>query len=199
MRTIVVTPPAPIVTLEQAKAHLRIRHDDEDDLIERGVAAATAHIDGPDGWLGRAIGLQTLEARFDGDLSPQELFLALPPIIDVVSITYLDADRVEQTVDPADYELIDRTVYRMPLGATPWAAAYAGREAIRVRYRAGFVANPAADPLVPAPPEPIVAAILLMVGDLFAFRETAVIGTISTSVTMSTTVENLLAPYRVFA
>lgn len=47
-------------------------------------------------------------------------------------------------------------------------------------------------------PAPIRAAILLMVGDLYRNRDTTAVGTIS-KIDMSTTVENLLAPFRVFA
>ena len=89
MRVIVITPPAPIVTWEEADQHLRLDGDDEQrDMVERLVKAATQHIDGPDGWLGRALGLQTLEARMGGfcDL----IRLPCQPIVDIVSVHYLD-------------------------------------------------------------------------------------------------------------
>ena len=56
MRVFVVTPPEPVVSIDEAKDHLRVDGDGEDALIEGLVAAATGHIDGPNGWLGRAIG-----------------------------------------------------------------------------------------------------------------------------------------------
>lgn len=197
MRVLVITPPQPVVTLQEAKDHLKIRSDDENALIISRVKAATQHIDGYESWLGRSIGPQTLEARFDNGCIPYGVRLPCPTIIDVLSVKFLDSDRVEQTVDPADYELIDRTVY--PIASTaPWASARNGAETLRIRYRAGFAANPAADPLVADVPEDIKAAILLMTGDLFANRETAVTGTISSAVPMSTTVKWLLESYRVY-
>ena len=42
-------------------------------------------------------------------------------------------------------------------------------------------------------------ATLLMVGDLYAYRETAVTGVSTAPVQMSTTVEALLAPYRIWS
>ncbi len=49
---------------------------------------------------------------------------------------------------------------------------------------------------VPEPtPKGVQAAVLLMVGDLYAKRETGVVGTVSAEVKTSLTVENLLAPF----
>jgi hypothetical protein len=56
-----------------------------------------------------------------------------------------------------------------------------------VRYRAGYDPVPAA----------IISAVLLMVGDLYANRETASEG-LKSEIQMSATVQNLLAPYRVY-
>ena len=62
------------------------------------------------------------------------------------------------------------------------------REAVRLRYTAGYEALPA----------PIKAALLLMCGDLYENRETAVIGVSASKVPMAMAVENLLGPYRVY-
>ena len=55
-----------------------------------------------------------------------------------------------------------------------------------VTFKAGYASVPA----------PLVSAILLMVGDLYANRETAVTGTVAFALPMSTTVQALIAPYR---
>jgi uncharacterized phiE125 gp8 family phage protein len=185
MRAIVITPPAPVVTLDEAKAHLRVTHDLEDDLIHAYVAAATAHIDGPDGWLGRAIGVQTLEARTD--VFRDAMRLPYGPVIEVQSVKYLDAEGTEITILATEYE-----VRGWLLGSAfgkRWPSVGIHSEAVRIRYRAGYGTLPPS----------IRAAILLMVGDLHANRETAVTGTIAASVPMSTTVENLLAPFRIWS
>ena len=65
MRLAVVTPPEPVVTLADAKQHLKVSHSAEDALIEGMVAAATQMIDGPESWLGRVLGVQTLDAFVD--------------------------------------------------------------------------------------------------------------------------------------
>jgi uncharacterized phiE125 gp8 family phage protein len=186
MRVLVITPPVPVITTDEAKDHLRILSDDEDMLVDALVAAATGHIDGPDGWLGRAIGLQTLEARGEMFADPC-LRLPYPPVVTVSSVKYLDGDGVEQTLAPETYSVRGDRI------AAVWGAAWpqvrSEPENVRVRYQAGYATVPA----------PIRAAILLMVGDLYQFRETAVTGTIATEIPMSTTVQALLSPYRVWA
>lgn len=200
MRVVVITPPPGVVTLAEAKQHLRVDHDEDDALIGIYLAAAHRQVDGPDAWLGRAIGVQTLEA-YPSSFEVCDP-LPRPEIIDVVSVKYLDPDRVLQTVDPATYELHDRHLV-LAEDAT-WPTVYAGVSAsklpvVQVRYRAGYVADPLADPLVAAVPDDIRAAILLITGDLYANRETAVTGTVAAKIPMSATVENLLATYRVYA
>lgn len=185
MRIFVVTAPAPVVTLEEAKRHLRVDGGDEDALIEAFVAAATGHIDGPDGWLGRAIGVQILEARFDGSCG-DTVRLPFPPFIELVSVSYHDAGGVEQMADLADFEVFGSDL-APAASAWAWASGSARRDGIRIRYRAGYEMLPPA----------VRAAILLMTGDLYRNRETAGTGTMS-AVPMSTTVENLLAPFRVY-
>lgn len=195
MRVLVITPPAPVITLAEAKLHLGVTHDDEDTLITAMVAAATQHLDGERGWLGRAIGPQELEARgmyFD-DRSIRPPF---PPVISVTSIKYLDSNGAEQTLAADQYEVRGNEIVRA--WGVSWPSTRCDGENVRIRYRAGYAADAGADPLVAAIPAPIDAAIKLMVGDLYFNRETTVSGTIVQSVPMSATVENLLTPFRVF-
>lgn len=186
MRVLVVTPPDPVITLQEAKEHLRVRSAHEDALIDGLIAAATGHIDGPDGWLGRAIGVQTLEARFGWHESGYDfLSLPYPPVIDLVSVEYLDVAGATRAVLAAELALMGST---LAWGTTaPWVGGSLDREAVRVRYRAGYETLPPA----------IRAAILLMVGDLYENRSTTTSGS-SNPIVISTTVERLLAPFRLW-
>lgn len=186
MRVFVVTPPEPVISLSEAKDHLRVRHNDEDALITAYVAAATGHIDGPDGWLGRAIGVQTLEAYLCAPTFDRIIHLPYPPAVEVESIEARTASGWD-TVGPAVYEVRGSEVWRT--ASSSWPAWISDPEAVRVIYQAGYEIVPPA----------IRAAILLMVGDLYANRETVSAGQIATSIPMSTTVENLLSPFRVYA
>lgn len=198
MRVVVITPPAPVVTWEEADQHLRLDGDEEQkDMVERLVNAATQHIDGPDGWLGRSLGLQTLEVRICGFCD----IIRLPyrPIIDIVSVHYLDSQGQPQLVAADGYELFGHDLGTAWGKSWPTPGAYRGHaETVRIQYRAGYAVDPDADPVVPNVPEPIKQAILLMVGDMWHQRHSFVVGTISASVPMSTTVENLLSPFRVY-
>jgi uncharacterized phiE125 gp8 family phage protein len=199
VRVTVITPPAPVVTWEEAKAHLRLDGDDEQVMVEGLIAAATANIDGPSGWLGRALGLQTLELRMDA-FGLDAIALEYPPAVDVVSIEYVDAAGVIALLDEDEFELVGQLL--RPAWTKSWPSAQwrgCDGEAVRIRYRAGYVVNPNADPIVPNIPAPIRAAILLMVGDLYRFRTTASDMNLAPSaIPMSMTVESLLQPFRVY-
>ena len=188
MRVVVITPPQPVITREQAKAHLNVDHDDDDTLIDIYVAAAVGHIDGPDGWLGRSLGRQTLEARFDTfETDGGDLALSCGPVVELVSIGWTGADRLPRVGDPALVDLIDNALCFD--GLAPWTGMRVGREVLKVRYVAGYETLPPA----------IRSALLLMVGDLYRFRETSSDqGVTPIAIPMSTTVTNLLNPLRLY-
>jgi hypothetical protein len=48
-------------------------------------------------------------------------------------------------------------------------------------------------------PDPIKQAMHLLVGDMYAFRETAQVGSVSSQIQMTPDVDLLLAPYKVQA
>ncbi|KTR07337.1 hypothetical protein NS365_04585 [Aureimonas ureilytica] len=184
MRTVVIVPPLAAVSLNEAKRHLRVDWPEDDAFIASLIAAAQGHIDGPEGWLGRSIGLQTLEARLDAFCDAMRL--PYEPVVRIVSVRYLDAANVVSAVPVGDYEV--RGSLLGPSFGHRWPDALATEEAVRVEFVAGYEVVPA----------PIRAAILLMVGDLYANRESTAEGT-KAPINMPTTVERLLWPYRVWS
>jgi uncharacterized phiE125 gp8 family phage protein len=182
MRVIVITPPEPLVSVEEAKAHLRVATDDDDALIEGYIDAACAHIDGPSGSIGKAFGLQTLEVR-SSFFDDCEWTLPFPPVVSVDGITYLDGDGVVQTLATDAYEVRGADIVRAY--GTTWPVVREDGESVRVQYQAGSETAPAA----------IRAAILLMVGDMYAFRETAMSGN-AQAIPVSAAFKDLLWPYR---
>ena len=185
---VVITPPAaPCVSLALAKAHLRVDGDDEDTLIGQHIAAAQGAIDGPAGWLNRAIGRQTLELRCDGFRSAvREISLPCTPLVEVASIAYLDAGLQDQVLAPG---LWRATTYGLqPAWGQAWPCGAVAPEALRIRYTAGYADGQA--------PAPIRQALLLMIGDLFANREAVVIEAGKTSAVLNPAADALLAPFR---
>ncbi len=184
MAIVVVERPEPFISLELAKHHLMVRHDDDDTLIGAYIRAVCRHIDGPNTWLGHAIGPQLVEVRQPdwGDFDP----LPCQPLIEVQAVTYVGTDGSEGSIDPDDYEATTRGICLR--GARP--ALRGDREGVRVLCRVGYE-----DGGPSGVPDDIIAAALLMVGDLYANRETGVQGTVSVEVKMAPSVEALLAPY----
>ncbi|MBB4001589.1 head-tail connector protein [Aurantimonas endophytica] len=182
MRVVVITPPEPILSWDEAKAHLRLDDDEERVYVESLIAAAQGWIDGPDGWLGRSVGLQTLEFRacgFSRDLLPYR------PIVSVESVTYLDRDGEEQVIDPASYEI--RNGYLLPATGTSWPWLYSDDEAVRIRYVTGQETPPAA----------IKQAMLLLIAQWFSFRSNVAEDGAPAELPMA--VEALLNTYRVWS
>lgn len=189
MRVTVTDLPDPVVAWAELDKHLRLFGDTtEQAYAEACAAAATGHIDGPDGWLGRCIGVQELELRLDAfPCGQRAITLPYPPVVEIVSVIYIGDDGSEVTLDGDGYELLGRDL--VPVYNTSWPTSVrCQREAVRVTYGAGYEEVPGA----------IVAAIKLMAGDLFGNRETVVTGTIAAAIPMSTTVERLLTPFRIY-
>jgi uncharacterized phiE125 gp8 family phage protein len=187
-RVAVITAPAAVVTWAQADEHLKLDGDTSQQAYVEGlISAVTAHIDGPNGWLGRAIGVQTLEAVLDGFVYDP---IALPcrPILDIVSISYQDGAGAWQVLEAAAYELRGDELGTAWGKSWPSTRAYRGAgDAVKIRYRAGYE----------SPPMPIRIAILMMVDDLFRNRGNVTTGTI-TEIPMPVASAMLLQPYRVY-
>lgn len=183
MSVLVVAPPEPLVELEDVKAHLRVTTDDEDSLIESYIAAASAWIDGPAGWLARSIGEQTLEFRCDGFSFCDRL--PYGPVIAVTEIQYVDPDGTEIILGGDVYDVAAGGVV-LRHGAT-WPSLRGDAEGVRVLYQAGEAEVPAQ----------VRQAILLLVGQWYRNRMSVVVGTISSALPFG--VEALLAPLRRFS
>ncbi|RZJ01819.1 MAG: phage gp6-like head-tail connector protein [Brevundimonas sp.] len=181
MSVVVVTPPEPDIDLDLVKAHLRVDHADDDVLIQAFIDAACGHIDGPAGWLGRSIWAQTLELRQDGLCG--RVRLPYGPVTAITTVKTVDTNGVEQTMSSSDYLLTNGGDLVLAHGAS-WPSVRGDTEGVRIRYAAGFAALPGA----------ILSAVLLMVGDLYSNRET--VGEVTGAIQMSTTVANLLSPFR---
>jgi len=186
-----------VLTLADAKAHLRVDGNEEDALIEGYVAAAIANLNGRDGWLGRALGEQAWELRLSS-FSGNAIEVPLPPLIEVEGVSYYDTNNMLQTLPSSTYDVIGIGGFgkaRIVLKAgRSWPGIASGDENIMVRFRAGYLtADATPQPNVPAP---IVTAIKRMVGDLYENRQTIADG--GDFSVLPGGVSPLLAPLRVW-
>jgi uncharacterized phiE125 gp8 family phage protein len=153
------------VSLDEAKAHLRVTVTDEDTAIQMYLDAAVAHVDGAEGVLGRCLVTQEWDYTFDRFPYSRGCWDAidvpLPTLQSVTSVKYYDPDGVQQTMDPAGYIASGQQI--VPVDAWPdYDTTRPG--AVTVRFTAGY-GNAASVPAA------IKAAILLYIGDLYANRE----------------------------
>lgn len=162
------------VTLEEAKRHLRVDHSFEDDYITHLIAVSTAFFDGPGNILGRVLAPQTWELTLPA-FPPLEIPLVVGPLIDVISVQYLDEDLVSSVVDPASYYENRERVSVFPVSDFSWPATAVVPDSVRVTFESGYEDAPAPsgspEPFVSTVPIQIRQAILLMIGYFYENRE----------------------------
>jgi uncharacterized phiE125 gp8 family phage protein len=141
MSLILVTPPAALpLSLAEAKAAARIEGNDDDALVASLIRAAVAEVDGKFGWLGRQLISATWDYRTS--FAPWVIRVPLPPLIEVISVSYTDPDGVPQVVDPSMYFVAgiggaDPARIIPEIGAS-WPATRRQPAPVTVRFVAGF-------------------------------------------------------------
>lgn len=180
------------ITLDEAKKHLRVDTDDDDELIEAFIEAATDYCDGATGYLGRALVEQTWELVLD-EFPADEIKIPMPPLISVDSVKYDDASGVEQTLSASEYTVddISEPGWLLPVSGA-WPSAYDSVNAVRIQFTCGYAAT--GSPAVQTVPGTIKSAIKLIVGNLYANRETIIIGQSVDEIPMSA--QFLMKKYR---
>lgn len=179
--TLVTAASSPAVTLAEAKKHLRVSWNDEDDIIQVYLNAAIATIEGPNG-IGVALGQQTWRLSLDG--FPWEIRLPLGPVSSVDSITYTNENGSDATVDSWREDLDQYPARLWPERNQSWPAAYCEPGSVKVQFTTGYQTIPG----------DLKAAVLLIVGHLYANRE-AVSDTAMSEVPMAVT--SIIERYRV--
>jgi uncharacterized phiE125 gp8 family phage protein len=171
-----VEPASEPVTLNEAKAQCRVDGSDSDTELNIYIKAARIFVEE---YCGIKLVAQTVVLRCSRFCDFVDLPVA--PLSAVTDVKYLDTSGVEQTLDTAVYESVlvglDPTI-RLKVNQT-WPAIRCANDAIRVTASAGYSTVP----------EPIRAAILLMVSAWFDNRS---VGPVPEGTT------NLLANYRRF-
>lgn len=197
-----------IMTLADAKAHLRVEVTDDDALITALIDAVT---DAVEFHLHRALIQQTWRASFDrfpypypsvgGYVDPlliqtpssggwlaEPIRLPKPNLMSVASVKYLDPSGAQQTLSPAVYTAnTDELPGTISLAnGQSWPSALYLRNSIVIQYDAGYGAD-----ATTVPPS-IVAGAKLLLADIYVNREASVDGL---RANVNPVVEALLGPY----
>lgn len=194
MTSVLVTGPATEpIELEEAKKHLNVDFDDDDELIDAMLKAARQSAEQ---FTGRALIDQTWDVFLDEFPGVEflDIKIAPAPVIEVLSVGY--GTNYETVIDPAIY-IVDKAKAPGRLGLTvggSWPTVTKAANAIRVRFRAGYV-DSETSPVTGEVPYDIRAAILLTLGALYANRENIVIG--QTPSLLPWGAEQLLRPHRI--
>lgn len=192
----VIEPPEPFVTVQDVKDYQIIEHSQWDGTrIPLALNAAMAMIDGPRGWLGRALNPQTLELATraysrHGWLrcsAPLAVDLPCPPVIEIISVEY-DLDGSTTTIDPS--------AYRLQRGAALFPNGIPSHDELRVRSRNGYLPVGSSSPQEEAK-EIVTArmAALLLAGDFLRNTEASVPQ--RPGIMENPAVENLLAHLKI--
>ncbi len=146
---VLVPPACEPIDLALAKKNVRFGSTSEDLLIQGWIVAARQYFE-------QATGQQIIAAvwEYGVDAAPCGTVIELPhpPLLEVLSFTYLDAAGDEQTVDAADYQVsaagvgspptvtdpfAKRGTLAIPYGAS-WPTVTTQANALRIQYRAGY-------------------------------------------------------------
>lgn len=183
-----VAPASQIVTLAEAKLHLAVSNTDFDALIAGLISAATDHLDGYSGILGRALITQTWRQDFAGFSGCMRL--PVGNLLSVSSVSYYDVDNSQQTLSTDVYSALSDAIGPLLVlnSGSSWPATYPRQDAVRVTWTAGY--GPSASDV----PAAIKQAILLLVGHWYANREAVSAGGSPAELPMGVTA--LIDPFR---
>lgn len=161
-----LTPPtASVLTLAEAKVHLR------EDLVDAGndaliTAIVSAATQDAEHLMGRAILPQTWQLTLDA--FPSVIDLPRPTVTDVASVKYVDATAgTLTTLNPSQYQTClasDIAASIVPAYGCSWPAVRSQPESVQVTFTAGW-ATPA------DVPELVKAWIKLRIGTLYETRQ----------------------------
>ncbi len=172
------------LSLDEAKAHLRVTATDEDDLIWSLIIAAREYAEN---FTHRALMARTWEWRVD-DFGCWQLQVPLAPLQSVSSIVYVDGQGDTQTLATTEYQVdAASTPPRIqPAYGKTWPQTRPQLNAVTVEFVAGY--GGAGDV-----PQQIKQALLLIIAELYERRESAIVGAPIMEVPFSA--KALLLPY----
>jgi len=174
-----VRPATEPVSLAQAKSHLRVDTDADNEYIQTLIQAAREYVED---LLDTALVATTWAASYDC-FPLWEIVLPRPPLISVQSVVFRNVAGESQTLTEPyqiDVRAIPGRIF--PVFNTVWPAVRGDENSVVVTFTSGYQGDV---------PGVIKHAILLLVGNWYAIREPVVVG--STANSIPNTLETLLS------
>lgn len=153
--TLVTGPSAEPLTAADVRARLGYGAEVTDGMLNPLIKAARQQIEGPEGWLGRALMTQTWRLNARG-FPPGNIPIMLQPVQSITSVKYYDAAFAQQAVPTSVYDFYSEGVRLLPGQRWPIRCT----SDVEVEFKAGF--GDAPDDV----PENIRTAIVLQVSYL---------------------------------
>lgn len=159
--TLATPPVAEPVSLEEAKAQCRVRHESDDAYIQGLIRSATRYVEKI---LGKSLMARTYLLTLDAFTDAIEL--PRGPVQSVTSVQYADGAGETQTVAASEYtvDLMSSRQWIVRNSDATWPATMDGINAVSIQYVAGF-------DTLPAEYEDLKHAIMLLIGAWYYQRE----------------------------
>lgn len=176
-------PKVEALTLAEVKQQCRIAPEDDDDkaFLERCIKAARQLVEGPEG---AGLGMMAAPWELSLDRFPTEVCIPMGPVIEIVSISYVDMGGAKQTLDPADYQwrkgFLEARIQAAP-GAS-WPATRDQLGAVTVKFTAGYPGTEKETPELAMVPESLRVAMLMLIAHWNENRETSIVGEVPADV-----------------
>lgn len=190
MSSILLTAPAvEPVTLAEAKAHLRVEHDDDDDVIAALIAAARIHVEAQ---TRRALITQTWRLVRDFWPADGRLTVVPVPLNEITAARVYDANGATDAIDLQAFSP-DRAAAPAIISFAPWSLQVPGRPVAGIEIDVEVGYGDAASDV----PQVLRQAIKLLVAHWYENRGLIAIG--HEVAVLPATVAAMLAPYRVLS
>ena len=169
------------LSLTDVRDHLRITETMDNDALRMFIAGVRHRTEQ---FLSKTLVTSTWQLKIDAFMPEIELWME--PIQSITSVTYIDTDGAEQTLDSSGYQFSEGGRLSASYGNS-WPATRNQYDAVKITYVAGL----AHSGLVPAD---IKHAMLLWVGSCDMMREDGIIGTTISPIPYGA--KSILAPHR---
>ncbi len=171
-----------VITVAEAKSHLRVENDDEDELILAYLAAAQ---DAVERYTAQVLTEREMEIALSAfPISCRSGAIVIPrdPVTDILEIAYTDTDGASALIDMEGWRWSDSAPDMVwPAYSTNWPSAYDEPGSVRLTFQAGYE-----DGLCPGS---LVTAVKLQTAFLYGNRGDAGGG-------LAAGVEAICSPYR---